>query len=832
MPRVDTARSVSDVVRIRGSIGYVPQTPFIMNASLRDNILFGSAFDADKYEVGVVAWREAQKVLEACCLKPDIAVLPAGDATEIGEKGINLSGGQKTRVSLARAVYQNCDMWGRRGGVTHSYLLDDPLSAVDAHVGKHIFRECVRGLLRNKCVVLVTHALEYLPVCDRVIVLEKGRVEDAGDFAAVSGKKEGVLAGLLAAQKEAKEKEGGDETPSDETPGVELSPLAEETEKKEEKAEEKKEEKGKLTTQETRVEGQVRRSVYSLYFASAGGACVVVFVLLAYVLAEVVRAVNNWWVTFWSNDSAGKTATWYLAIYVALGVLTILAAAFSHLLLFLRGLRASTSLHDKLLRGIMRSPMSFFDQTPLGRITNRVSKDVYTVDQTIPSVLDSLLQCLFSVFSTLVIIIVAMPLFVLFLIPLVFYYVYEGRFYVRSSREIKRLDSISRSPIYANFGETLDGTPVIRAYQKQAQFVAKNYALLDRNQRAYFLITSSNCWLGIRLEFVGTVIIGATALLAVVGKNPANVVFTSMAALAISYALDVTQTLNWVVRMATDMETQIVAVERIQEYAELPSEAPAHIAATAPAEAWPAQGDVVIEDLTMRYRPELEPVLKHISLHITPGEKVGVVGRTGAGKSSLVLCLMRIVELEAGRIVIDGVDISTIGLEDLRSKMAIIPQEPLLFSGSVRDNLDPFKQYTDEEIWSSLERARMRQTVAENPAGLEAVVEEHGSNFSVGQRQLLCVARALLRKSKVILMDEATASIDVETDLTIQKTIRSEFKDSTVITIAHRIHTISDSDKVLVLDLGEVKEFDAPGVLLSDKNSLYSQLVEKSKEVE
>ena len=305
-----------------------------------------------------------------------------------------------------------------------------------------------------------------------------------------------------------------------------------------------------------------------------------------------------------------------------------------------------------------------------------------------------------------------------------------------------------------------------------------------------------------------------------------------MAALAISYALDVTQTLNWVVRMATDMETQIVAVERIQEYAELPSEAPAHIAATAPAETWPAQGDVVIEDLTMRYRPELEPVLKHISLHITPGEKVGVVGRTGAGKSSLVLCLMRIVELEAGRIVIDGVDISTIGLEDLRSKMAIIPQEPLLFSGSVRDNLDPFKQYTDEEIWSSLERARMRQTVAENPAGLEAVVEEHGSNFSVGQRQLLCVARALLRKSKVILMDEATASIDVETDLTIQKTIRSEFKDSTVITIAHRIHTISDSDKVLVLDLGEVKEFDAPGVLLSDKNSLYSQLVEKSKEVE
>ena len=373
---------------------------------------------------------------------------------------------------------------------------------------------------------------------------------------------------------------------------------------------------------------------------------------------------------------------------------------------------------------------------------------------------------------------------------------------------------------------------MIRAYEKQEQFIQKNYQLLDLNQRAYFIISSSNCWLGIRLEFAGTVIIGAAALLSVIGKNPASTLFTSMAGLAISYSLDTTQSLNWLVRQVTDMETQIVSVERIQEYAELPSEAPSHIEATAPQASWPSRGDVVIEDMSMRYRPELDPVLKHISLHIAPGEKVGVVGRTGAGKSSLVLCLMRIVELETGRIVIDGVDISKIGLEDLRSKMAIIPQEPLLFSGTVRDNLDPFHQYTDEEIWSSLERARMKTVIAENTAGLEAAVEEHGSNFSVGQRQLLCVARALLRKSKVILMDEATASIDLETDLNIQKTIRSEFKDSTVITIAHRIHTISDSDKVLVLDLGEVKEFDAPAVLLSNKDSLYSQLVEKSREVE
>ena len=307
---------------------------------------------------------------------------------------------------------------------------------------------------------------------------------------------------------------------------------------------------------------------------------------------------------------------------------------------------------------------------------------------------------------------------------------------------------------------------------------------------------------------------------------------TSMAALAISYSLDTTQSLNWVVRMVTDMETQIVSVERIEEYTELPSEAPAHIPDTQPSESWPSKGDIAINGIVMRYRPELEPVIKELSVHILPGEKVGVVGRTGAGKSSLVLCLMRIIELERGSIEIDGVDISKIGLEDLRSKIAIIPQEPLLFSGTIRDNLDPFNHYTDEEIWSALQRASLHDLIAQDPAGLEKTVEEHGTNYSVGQRQLLCVARALLRKSKVILMDEATASIDLETDMKIQKTIREEFSESTVITIAHRIHTIIDSDKVMVMEMGQLREFDKPSVLLSDKNSMFSQLVEKSKEIE
>ena len=774
--------------------------------------------------------------------------------TEIGEKGINLSGGQKTRISLARAVYQNCDMCFYSSiHLTCSYLLDDPLSAVDAHVGRHIFRHCIKGLLANKCVVLVTHALEFLPACDQVIVLEKGAIADQGTFQKVSQATSGVLAGLLQAQKEAQAQQAQEESPIspvDVSP-LDVSPL--ESEKKGESDGEKKElarenseeativaelspesdaKKGELTVEETRVKGKVKRSVYWMYFLAAGGTCIIVVILLLFILAQVVRAINNWWLTYWSNDSAGKDAKWYLVIYIILGVLTVVVAIIAHLVLFFTGLKASSRLHDGLIKGILYSPMSFFDQTPLGRITNRISKDIYTVDKTLPGVFASLFSCLFTVISTLVVILIATPLFIVVLILLSIYYVYEGLYYIKSNREIKRLDSISRSPIYANFGETLDGTSVIRAYQAEQQFIQKNYDLLDLNQRAYFIISSSNCWLGIRLEFAGTIIIGATALLSVLQKSSASELFISMAALAISYSLDTTQDLNWVVRMVTDMETQIVSVERIEEYTELPSEAPAHIPETQPSESWPFKGDIAINQIVMRYRPELEPVIKELSVHILPGEKVGVVGRTGAGKSSLVLCLMRIIELERGSIEIDGVDISKIGLEDLRSKIAIIPQEPLLFSGTIRDNLDPFDHYTDEEIWSALQRASLRDLIAQDPAGLEKVVEEHGTNYSVGQRQLLCVARALLRKSKVILMDEATASIDLETDMKIQKTIREEFSESTVITIAHRIHTIIDSDKVMVMEMGRLKEFDKPSVLLSDKNSMFSQLVEKSKEIE
>ena len=745
-----------------------------------------------------------------------------------------------------------------------SYLLDDPLSAVDAHVGKALFRNCIRGELCSKCVILVTHALEYLSACDQIVILHEGQIQDQGDYTHVTSLTDGVLAGLLKAQAQAHAQNAqnaqnaqSDQSLSSLSPTIPTSPTSSATDEKNENETANNTDSsttsssitttpsssttpstttvakaGELITTETHITGTVKKSVYSLYFNAIGNSWRIAIIILLFFLSQAVRAINTWWLTVWSNNQVNHSNLWYAGIYCVLGICSILTAMLAPFILYLTSLRASKSLHDGLLHGIMHSPTSFFDQTPLGRITNRLSKDLYTVDRSLPSIFDSFLSCLFTVLATIFVISIANPWFLVVLVPLSCYYLYEQQFYVHSSREIKRLDSISRSPIYANFGETLDGASVIRAYQAEEQFICKDYDLVDCNQRAYFIISSSNCWLGIRLEFAGTIIIGAAVLLSILRKNPLDSVFTVMAAMAITYSLDTTQDLNWLVRMATDLETQIVSVERIQEYTDLPSEAPSHIPDHTPEKGWPTKGDIVIQDMSMRYRPELEPVLKHLSLHIQPGEKIGVVGRTGAGKSSLVLCLMRIVEMETGHIFIDDVDISKIGLEDLRSSISIIPQEPILFSGTIRSNLDPFNKYSDEDIWSALDRTFMRDSISSTAQGLETPVEEHGNNYSVGQRQLICIARALLRKSKVILMDEATASIDVETDRNIQTTIKSQFADSTVITIAHRIHTIIESDRVLVLEQGEVQEYDKPQTLLQNPVTLFSQLVEKSKEVE
>ncbi|KAK7111848.1 hypothetical protein V1264_011414 [Littorina saxatilis] len=479
---------------------------------------------------------------------------------------------------------------------------------------------------------------------------------------------------------------------------------------------------------------------------------------------------------------------------------------------------ASKQMHQGMLVTVLRLPMTFFDTTPLGRVLNRFSKDVDTVDTVLPERMSMWLRCLLQVIGTVVVISMSTPIFLALIVPLGILYFIVQRFYVATSRQLKRLESTSRSPIYSHFGETITGASTIRAFNQQERFIQQSESKVDENQVCYYPSIVSNRWLAIRLEFVGNCIIFFASLFAVLGREHLS---PGIVGLSVSYAMNVTQTLNWMVRMTCELETNIVAVERVKEYTEAPTEAPWEIPEKKPDPAWPQDGVIEFKDYQTRYREGLDLVLKGINCSIKSGEKIGIVGRTGAGKSSLTLALFRIIESAEGQISVDDIGIGSIGLHDLRSKLTIIPQDPVVFSGSLRMNLDPFDKHTDEDLWKALEHAHLKNFVQGLPAGLLYECTEGGENLSVGQRQLLCLARALLRKTKVLILDEATAAVDLETDDLIQGTIRTEFAECTVLTIAHRLNTIMDYTRILVLDAGKIAEFDAPQTLLQNSDSIF-----------
>ncbi|XP_077114465.1 ATP-binding cassette sub-family C member 2 [Ranitomeya variabilis] len=828
---------VKGSINIKGSVAYVPQQAWIQNATLKDNILFGSPLDEARY----------QRVLEACALLPDLQMLPGGDMSEIGEKGINLSGGQKQRVSLARAVYQNTDI----------YILDDPLSAVDAHVGKHIFEKVVgpKGLLKNKTRVLVTHGVSFLKHTDEIVVIVNGSITETGPYKTLLANN-GAFAEFLrtyAKQDHAKDSEPtvllkADEEDDGEDPVEQAAEVAEDivtaTLKRENSLHKKKlgsmngtlrkslkdvaKEKGEdqkatakgqqLIEKETMETGKVKFSVYVKYLRAIGW-WYSVTILLTFILQNAAFVGQNMWISEWTSDAVEYYNVTYpvsqrdmrVGVFGALGVTQGIFVFLSAFLVAAGTVRASRLLHTQLLRNILHVPMQFFDTTPSGRIVNRFAKDIFTVDETIPMSFRSWISCILGVISTLFLICWATPIFAAVIVPLVILYYFVQRFYVTTCRQLRRLDSVTRSPIYSHFGETVSGLSVIRAYGHQQRFLQHNEDTLDINQKTVYSWIVSNRWLAIRLEFVGNLTVFFAALFAVLARGTVD---SGTVGLSISSALNITQTLNWLVRMTSELETNIVAVERVDEYTKTENEAE-WVTQQRPPQDWPDRGIVQFVDYKARYRAELDLVLHGISCTVDSMEKVGIVGRTGAGKSSLTNCLFRIIEAAEGKIVVDGLDISTIGLHDLRNKLTIIPQDPVLFSGTLRMNLDPFDQYTDEAVWKALELSHLKPYVEGLQEKLFYEVSEGGENLSVGQRQLVCLARALLRKSKILILDEATAAVDLETDNLIQRTIRSEFSDCTVLTIAHRLHTIMDSNKVMVLDAGKIIEYDSPGDLLA-----------------
>ncbi|XP_049538588.1 multidrug resistance-associated protein 1 isoform X12 [Anopheles darlingi] len=829
---------VSGRVNTLGRIAYVSQQAWIQNATLKDNILFGKPLDERRY----------QRIIEACALKPDIEMLPGGDMTEIGEKGINLSGGQKQRVSLARAVYNDADV----------YFLDDPLSAVDSHVGKHIFEQVIgsSGLLGSKTRVLVTHGITYLPETDKIYVLRQGEISESGTYKELMDRK-GAFAEFLVQhlQEVNEEVEDLDEIKQqlESTGGpIEILDQLKRTNSKRSRSESTSETgsvkdisrqnsttdsnsslrrrisekapevpKTKLIEQEKSETGSVKWEVYKHYLKSIGLTLSVATVLLNMVF-QGFSIGSNLWLSRWSTDKQAENDTglrdMYLGVYGAFGAGQVISLYLSVLTLVVGSIEATRILHRRLLEGILRSGMTFFDTTPRGRIIARFSNDINTLDYSLPMNIKNFIPTVLRVVATLVVICISTPIFASVIVPIGILYYAVQRFYVATSRQLKRLESVSRSPIYSHFGETIQGVQTIRAYSVQDRFITESDERVDANQLCYCPSIIANRWLAVRLEMVGNLIILFAALFAVLGRESMN---AGLVGLSVSYALQITQTLNWLVRMTSDVETNIVAVERIKEYGETKQEAAWELPNSTLPREWPEHGMVEFKDFQVRYREGLELVLRGISFVVEGGEKVGIVGRTGAGKSSLTLALFRIIESAGGSIIIDGQDISKLGLHALRSRLTIIPQDPVLFSGTLRINLDPFNVHTDDEIWKALEHAHLKSFVKGLTAGISHEVTEGGENLSVGQRQLICLARALLRKTKVLILDEATAAVDLETDDLIQRTIRTEFKDCTVLTIAHRLNTILDSDKVIVLDKGQIVEFAPPNELLQTKSSAF-----------
>ncbi len=863
---------------VTGTVSYVPQTPWILNKTVRENVLLGLPFDEAKY----------QTALRVSSLVTDMEILPAGDATEIGEKGINLSGGQKQRVALARAVYADRDI----------YVLDDPLSALDVHVGASVFQDLVCGHLKGKVVVLVTHDWRLLRAADSVVFVSKhaggrsdGRATAAPSAAALAEKSPMFRSMLVMHVSDGavdSSRSGGGGGSGDGSRSISSAGAATETTETDvdtsaataaavsasdvvpdtagAAAEEKdaaptpplqatsaslapapapkkatrSASKGKLTDKEIRQRGSVKCDTILMYFRSFFGClpawlCVTCMCLL-YASPVTLTLLTNWWLAVWTasveqGDSDEDDYPYYLSVYGALVFCALVMYFFSQLFLSTGAVNAATVLHDGLINAIMRAPMWWFETTPTGRTLSRCSKDVDEADTLLRESFGSLWGCLMESLGSLTLVVVLTGGWLaLALLPIGVIYYNILQYYRHTSREIKRLESTTKSPIFSNFAETLNGLPSIRAMALEGQFKAKNLHLIDTNHRAYFLSNAANRWLSMRLEVVGAAMTLITACLLSGGSSPTD---AALAGLALVYITQLLNELNWGVRQVSETEVRLNAVERLLEYqgTDFPLEKgavdPDADAAAVP-DNWPSKGRITFRDVSMRYRPNLPLALRSIDMEVPGGTRVGICGRTGSGKSSLFVSLFRIVELAGGTIEIDGVDLSTISLSILRRRVAVIPQNAQLFVGTVRRNLDPFAQFDDDAIWGVLRDCELHDTIKARPQGLSDPVAEGGANFSQGERQLICIARALLRKPKVLLLDEATASIDAATDKRIQEMVRRVFVGCTELTVAHRLNTIADSDLIAVLDDGRVAEFGAPSKLLENPASRYSIMVNKS----
>ncbi|KAK9431675.1 hypothetical protein V1505DRAFT_367587 [Lipomyces doorenjongii] len=866
---IDPATGLSD------SVAYCSQQPWLLNDSIKNNILFGSPYDQVRYNA----------CIEACALRHDLEILEAGDKTEVGEKGIALSGGQKQRISLARALYSPAK----------HLLLDDCLSAVDSHSALWIYENCILGpLMYGRTCILVSHNVALTVVgANYIVVLNNGTVqfqgtpEEAFDVGvlgddeilqqSISSRNSSMAVSRSASSTHLMMKQHTavgaptEESRKTVTDEVEVTEDVLENCQEQRVCQPKNQPPPLVQAEESEV-GQVKLGVYLTYFKSMGPIWYWLIVSIAFVCQQGGLVVQSWWIREWANNQSdisekangvtigahsfeerhpsGHGIVYYLWIYALVSVIYMIISFCREGVVFIGSLRASAQLFERLLQRVLRATPRFFDATPVGRILNRFSKDIEIVDQEVAGNLLSLMHSIVALAIILILITSILPrfLFAAVLICLIYYVI--NIFYLRSSRELKRIQSITRSPIYQHFGETLAGLSTIRAYACERRFMYQNLLYIETNLRPYTLLWACNRWMCLLVQSAGGLVATFAGVFVLLSRGSID---SGLAGLVLTYAITFSENMLYLVMLYAVTEMDMNSVERINEYLQLDQEAPEIIESCRPPVLWPSKGAISVHDLSLRYAPELPTVIRNVSFDVKPAWKVGVVGRTGAGKSTIVSAFFRFLEPVTGSIVIDDIDISKIGLRDLREALTIIPQDPTLFSGTIRSNLDPFNRYTDSAILGALRRVHLidnegfrhgtsETTLASstddngNPVNvfynLESPITEGGTNLSQGQRQLMCLARSLLKSPRVIILDEATASIDYNTDTLLQKTIREEFNDTTILTIAHRLRSIIDYDVILVMDAGTVTEYDNPHLLLQKKDSMFRGMCASSGELQ
>ncbi|XP_044727746.1 ATP-binding cassette sub-family C member 4-like [Chrysoperla carnea] len=810
---------------ISGTVSYSSQDPWLFSGSIRNNILFGLSYNENKYK----------DVIEACSLTKDLLQFPYGDQTIVGDKGASLSGGQRARINLARAIYRDADI----------YLLDDPLSAVDVNVGKHIFHECIEKYLKGKTRVLVTHQIQHLQNVNHIIALQDGEIKSEGTYDELinyNADFKHYLNKEICSQDEKisvlphKEQEQEQDTISD-------TSIASRTinPKDPKKVENEKVETGKLEFK-----------LFLYYIKAAGNMFEIMLFLFIMVGNQIFNNLTDFWMSYWSNledtqiftdkskiillkEFGDKdlnkveyvkqenvlTRTEVMYVYALLILLVILTSISKALYFYKLCMRASINLHNKMFHSLLKAPMRFFDKNSIGRILNRFTKDVGAADELLPSALVQGAQISSIVLGSSILISILNPYLILPTLLLLFLFLKLQSIYLATAQDIKRLEGITRSPVFSHTSSSLSGLVTIRACKAEKLLKIEFDKHQDLHTSAWYLTIFCAISLGLCVDLICVIYITiVTSSFSTVGNSAFS---GSEVGLALSKSLALLFVVQYGIRQLCEIICQMTSIERILQYTKIETEGPFKTAKDILPKKWPNDGAIYFKNVFMKYDTDQPSILKNLNLEIQPGEKIGVVGRTGAGKSSLISSLFRLSIID-GDIIIDDVNIQLIGLKDLRSSIAIIPQQPVLFSATMRFNLDPFDQFPDHTLWNVLEDVKLKHCITR----LDFEIQSGGANFSIGQRQLICLARAILKQNKILVLDEATANVDPITDALIQRTIREKFRTCTVITIAHRLNTIMDSDKVLVMDAGQMVDFDHPRKLLENKNGIFYKLYQES----